>query len=81
MSLISNINAIMCGKVEIFDAIAAIGDVDARGNDRKSTAIGQLRRQLELENQKFHAQSGKKLQRVSTGSFHMTRLLIHKTRP
>ena len=66
MSLISDINNSMCGKVEIFDAIAAIGDADAAGNDRKATAIGQVRRQLELENQKLHSQSRNKPQGVST---------------
>ena len=66
VSLISDVNTSMCGQVEIFDAIAAIGEVDAVGSDRKSTAIGQLRRHLELENQKLHSQSGKIPQGVST---------------
>ena len=73
MSLISEINTSMCGKVEIFDAIAAISDVDATGNDRKPTAMSQLRRHLELENQKLRTQDRTKPKGVRTESIYMTR--------
>ena len=49
--LLHETNTRLCDQVEIFDAIAAIGTADAAGDDRKATPIGQLRRQLENENE------------------------------
>ena len=62
MSLLCDTNARLCGQVEIFDAIAADFDTDATGNGRKSTAIGQLRRQLEEENEMLQSRCEQKAQ-------------------
>ena len=50
VALLHETNSKLCDQVEIFDAIAANDTAYAAGNDRKATAIGQLRRQLEEDN-------------------------------
>ena len=62
MSLIDDINTMMCGKVKIFDAIAPIRNTNAAGSDEQATAVGQLRHHLELE---LEHQSAKEPQGVS----------------
>ena len=60
LSRLYETNAKLCDQIEIFDAIAANQSSDATGSDRKATAIGQLRRQLEEEHEKIrnkHASS------------------------
>ncbi len=51
LSLLHETNNRLCDQVEIFDAIAANEAADTVGNDRKATAIGQVRRQIEEENE------------------------------
>ena len=55
-------NTKLCDQVEIFEAVTANDTVDAAGNDRKSTAIGRLRRQLEEENKMFQSKFRDKAQ-------------------
>ena len=55
VSLLCEMNTRLCDQVEIFHAIAAYNAAAASGHDRKASEIGQLRRQLEGEDQKLHS--------------------------
>lgn len=57
ISLLYETNTRLCDQVEIFDAIAVIDTADAAADDGKATAMRQLRRQLEDENQRLHNRS------------------------
>ena len=65
LSLLSERNTRLCDQVEIFDAVAAIGPADAAGNGRKTTTMGQLRSQLEEENDLLLSGDGERSQAAS----------------
>ena len=62
LSLLYEINTKLCDKIEVFDAIAVNGSAEGTRTDTKATTIGQLRRQLETEDQRLWSQGGTKVQ-------------------
>ena len=55
VSLLCEMNTRLCDQVEIFHAMAAYNAAAATEHDKKASEIGQLRRQLEREDQKLHS--------------------------
>ena len=68
IELLYKANNRLCDQVEIFDAIAANDTADAAANDRKATAIGRLRCQLEKENEMLQSSAGSKAQATFVSS-------------
>lgn len=56
LSLLYETNTKLCDKIEVFDAIAANGSAEGTRTDTKATTIGQLRLQLEIEDQRLRSQ-------------------------
>ena len=61
VSLLCEMNTRLCDQVEIFHAVAAYNAAAVTGHDRKASEIGQLRRQLEEEDQKLHSYPSNKV--------------------
>ena len=61
VSLLCEMNTRLCDQVEIFHAVAANNAAAATGHDRKASEIGQLRRQLEEEDEKLHTYPSNKV--------------------
>lgn len=68
IALLLETNTKLCTQVEIFDAIVANKTMDGAGSDRKATAIGRLRCQLEEENKMLECEAMAQAPFVPTSS-------------
>ena len=76
LSLLYETNAKLCDQIEVFDIIAVNESAEGTRTDTKATTIGQLRRQLEAEDQRLRSQGESKVQIDRTRSQHIVSIPI-----